>query len=396
MQSLMRPVAVVAVLILTGSRSDADELKYLPVDLSTGGSTAVVVGDVPLVHTTQFVAGDDSGNAASQAERVLGLVAGAIRAGGGDPARVVKLNVGVANAEVVEPVRKAIEKQYPEGKRPAVSFVVGKLSKPNALVAIDAVAPVAGTVDGVKVVRDQKGLPASVAANSAVLPAGRRVYISGQAEKGDTPAEATRKTLASLRATLKWLGLSDSHVVQCKSFLTPMSAAGAVTKEFAAHFGEGKVPPLVFVEWDSALPIEIELIAAAPSIGAEPVPPVEFLTPPGMKESPVYSRLTRVKSSRFIYTGGLVSAGPGNGEAQVTSTFERLRESLKGVGGDFNHLVKATYYVSDEDASGALNKLRPRYYDPRRPPAASKAKVAGTGFQGRTLILDMIAVPAGR
>jgi enamine deaminase RidA (YjgF/YER057c/UK114 family) len=149
----------------------------------------------------------------------------------------------------------------------------------------------------------------------------------------------------------------------------------------------------VFVEWDSTLPIEIELIAAAPG-GKKAADPVEYLTPPGMTASPVYCRVARVTAERYLYTGGLVSAKPGTGAEQVAGTFERLRGVLTDAGSDFNHLVKATYYVSDEDASAALNKLRPQFYDPKRPPAASKAKVAGTGVKERSLILDMIAVPA--
>ena len=48
--------------------------------------------------------------------------------------------------------------------------------------------------------------------------------------------------------------------------------------------------------------------------------------------------------------------------------------------------------VADE-ASKALNELRPRYYDPRTPPAASKAVVKDVGLEGRTITLDMIAAP---
>jgi len=58
------------------------------------------------------------------------------------------------------------------------------------------------------------------------------------------------------------------------------------------------------------------------------------------------------------------------------------------------NLAKATYYVSTDATSKALNVLRPNYYDPKRPPAASKALVPGVGREGRTLTLDMIAVPA--
>jgi len=76
----------------------------------------------------------------------------------------------------------------------------------------------------------------------------------------------------------------------------------------------------------------------------------------------------------------------------VRDLFEQLREVLAATGSDLRHLAKATYYVTDEDASDALNKLRPEYYDPARPPAASKATVHGVGAADRTVSMDMIAV----
>ena len=57
------------------------------------------------------------------------------------------------------------------------------------------------------------------------------------------------------------------------------------------------------------------------------------------------------------------------------------------------HLVKATYYVSDDDAARWIDRLRPRVYDPLRPPAASKIMVHGVGMPQRTMTMDMIAVP---
>ncbi|MCA9099021.1 MAG: hypothetical protein KDA36_11565, partial [Planctomycetaceae bacterium] len=61
-------------------------------------------------------------------------------------------------------------------------------------------------------------------------------------------------------------------------------------------------------------------------------------------------------------------------------------------GSDLKHLVKATYYCSHDSTSGALNAVRPDYYDPARPPAASKAIVPGVGHPERRITLDMIAV----
>ena len=69
-----------------------------------------------------------------------------------------------------------------------------------------------------------------------------------------------------------------------------------------------------------------------------------------------------------------------------------LKQLLDRTGSDLRHLVKATYYVSDDVADRKLNEIRPEFYDPRRPPSASKARVPGVGLAGKSITLDMIAV----
>jgi hypothetical protein len=81
---------------------------------------------------------------------------------------------------------------------------------------------------------------------------------------------------------------------------------------------------------------------------------------------------------------------------QAQQPFERLKKLLAKTGSDLTHLAKATYYVTDDEVSQALNQIRPKYYDPARPPAASKAVVAGTGRPGQRFVMDMIAVPSSR
>ena len=57
------------------------------------------------------------------------------------------------------------------------------------------------------------------------------------------------------------------------------------------------------------------------------------------------------------------------------------------------HLVKATYYVNDDDLNKWHNTVRPDYFSPRRPPAASKASVSGVGRAGHGIAMDFIVVP---
>ncbi|HEX4132322.1 MAG TPA: RidA family protein [Pirellulales bacterium] len=124
-------------------------------------------------------------------------------------------------------------------------------------------------------------------------------------------------------------------------------------------------------------------------------PPLEYLTPPGMKPSPVFSRVVRVNDPRTIYLSGIYADDPkAEPKEQVRQIFRKMAKVLEAAGSDMRHLVKATYYVTNEEISKALNDVRPEFYDPERPPAASKAMVRGVGRAGHSVVIDMIAVPA--
>jgi enamine deaminase RidA (YjgF/YER057c/UK114 family) len=368
-----------AALALLAALAAADSpVRSVRPDDATGSAAAVVVGAVPLVHTEQMLPGpgfDD--DIPAQFVTVFLRLNATLRVAGSSLDRAVKINFYVADLASVTAVQAALAGKFKGPHKPAVSFVQTPLPG-GAAVAADAVAV------GKRVDR---------APDFAVLPAGSRVYVAGQAEKGKTLAEATRATLDSLRRSLAGMKLGDEHVVQAKAFLNPMAKVGEVRKAFADFYGAGKVPPLVFVEWGSANSIEIELIAASPLPRDKTADVLEFLTPAGMTTPTVYSRVCRVHAPETVYVSGLYSRQAGDGAAQVTDIFEQFRGLLGETGSDFRHLVKATYYVSDDDASKKLNELRPRYYDPRRPPAASKAPVAGVGRAGRSITIDMIAVP---
>jgi enamine deaminase RidA (YjgF/YER057c/UK114 family) len=374
--------------------------------LSPGQSAAVVVDDVPLVHTAQLLpisegpgtatagsatAGTTAagtviaGDASAQIARVYERLEQVLQSVGSSSAHIVKLNVYVANTAVATAVREDLAKRFSTAP-PAVCFVQTTLPLAGAMVALDAVAatrPGKAATDG----------------QAAITPAGPRVYVAGQAEKGDLRT-ATRKTLESLDATLKFLRVEWSDVAQVKSFVTPMASVQDADDETRRFFASRKaaVPPLVWVEWQSGLPIEIELVAAAgrgePPAAKDTRPPdVEFLTPPGMTTPTIYSRVTRTPAGPTIFISGLYGVPQSSGGEQVERIFAQLKTILANAGGDFETLAKATYYVSDNDASVKLNELRPRYYNPKRPPAASKAQVAGVALPGATITLDMIAVP---
>ena len=360
----------------------------------------MVVDDLPLAHTAQMFPIDPQGKLIdakkleAQAEQTFKNLGLALATVGSSFDRIVKLNLYIASAELARQTEDLVDNRLRNELRPAVSLVVTRLPVEGALIAADAVALVKNSQSPATSKKKQTKERFS---SAAVLPAGERIYISGQAEPGDLKT-ATRKTLESLRATLKFLGRSDVDIVELKAFVTPIASAEDVKQEMAAFFGDLPVPPYSLVEWESNLPIEIELVAAVgkPAAGAKGKQPdrIEYLTPPGMTASPVFSRLARVAPGPIIYIGGLYGGSGASGAGQVEAIFQELTETLEATGSDLNHLAKATYYVSNDEASRALNDLRPKHYDPKRPPAASKAVVRGVGQPGETVTLDMIAVPA--
>ncbi|MYB54597.1 MAG: RidA family protein, partial [Acidobacteriia bacterium] len=110
----------------------------------------------------------------------------------------------------------------------------------------------------------------------------------------------------------------------------------------------------------------------------------------------VFSRIAQVFQPASIYVSTLNGRGSGSAEQQIRAMFADLAGILGQAGSDLDHLAKATYYVSDDSTSAALNQIRPEFYDPKSPPAASKASVRGTAVADRSLAVDMIAVPSER
>lgn len=374
-----------------------DHLHALPrlvQTITTGTADAVVVDDVALVQTTQLVPVPriDGKKPDEQIQALLKQLQRQLRLVRSDLEKVVRLHVYATSQDVVPVIHEALARTYPGTKKPALTVVVGTPVEEGVQVSLDAVAlsGLPGKSGTATMVVPEKR-SRDVEAPLAVLPAGPAYYISGQAERGKTLAESTQKTLHSLDATLRGLGRSKEDIVQVKAFVHPMKQIADVRKEIRAYFGELRMPPVSLVEWTFADSIEIELVVAGAPGKEKAADAVDFLTPEGMKPSPVFSRVARINRGKRLYTSGITGIGT-DGAAQVKNAYAQLNGILKRHSSDMRHLVKATYYVSTDDASKQLNVLRPNYYDPKRPPAASKAPVRGVGRADSGLTLDLIAV----
>lgn len=372
-------------------------IEYLPLDAPPGMSQAVIVEGMPLVHTRQLFAVDrenkiaDAGSVDKQIEQVLANLDAVLKDAGSGPDKLVRLNVYALSADTVASLREQLSKRLPKGVRPAITSILTPMAQRQAMVAVDAVAGTTDTGKTVTLKRCEAAGGDRQCADAAVLPRGGVAYLSGQPDEGAITTSAVDRSMTGLMRTLGNMKLSPEHVVQVKIFLRPVTSSAEVLREIQKFFPKQMTPPVVFVEWLAAMPIEIEMIAQAP-LPEKPTGNVRFFTPPEVRPSNTFSKAAVVQTERQIYLSGIYASAPSRGEPQADDVFWQLQRLLAKTGSDLRHMAKATYYVSDDDAARWVDRSRPKFLDPDRPPAASKVMIHGMGQRQRTMTVDMIAV----
>src|SRR5262249_2168244 len=151
----------------------------------------------------------------------------------------------------------------------------------------------------------------------------------------------------SLTATLKHCGRTNADIVQLKCFFQPMQSVAEVRDEISRYFEAAEAPPVVFVEWKAASPpIEIELVAWGGPANNSAKDALEFITPPGMTVSPLYSRVARINRGATIFIGDIASARKESPDKELQAAFFELGNvlatgdrALLNFGSDFDHLV---------------------------------------------------------
>jgi enamine deaminase RidA (YjgF/YER057c/UK114 family) len=341
----------------------------------------VKVGDASLVWTGQVVGAQLNADGRTQAEAALDGLGRLLPVFGSELGKVARLTAYVADEAAVAAVQAAVDARFSKGPV-AFTLVRTPLATKGAVVAFEAVA-VGGALDKTAVTKG----------GAAVMPAGEKVFISGQAEKGTDLASAVKATMAGLQRSVTHLGLKWADVVQVKAFIRPFGEQASAVKEIEACFAEGKAPPIVTMEWQSDLFAEIELVIAT---GAQPATaggPLNYAWLPWLPKSPRYSSMCQVAAGTpLIFIGGL-RGDDGDSREQMKTAYARLGSTLFEAGTGFRSLVKATYYLGDAKARTALGDIRDVYYDPARPPAASALNMASLGRAPSTVMIDLIAVP---
>jgi enamine deaminase RidA (YjgF/YER057c/UK114 family) len=378
------------------TKNSADpSVQYMAMDAPAGSSRAVVVQGVPLVHTRQLLPEDrdgkivGEGSVDKQIEQLLANIDAVLTDAGSSMSKLVRLNVHALSPATVSRFQQMLAKRLDPSVRPAITSILTAMPHRGALVAADALA--AGSDKGPAVVRQRcKAVGGDKdCADAAVMPRGGVAYFSGRPDEGGLTTSAVTKSMTALMKMLEQVKLSPTDVVQLKVFLKPASAADDVMGELKKFFPGQMVPPVLFIEWLTTIPVEIEMVARLPADKKAASSLVHY-NPPDCVSFPSFSRIALVYTDRQIYIGGLF--GEGKGEEEGLDLFAKLGNVLSKAGSDVQHMAKASYYATDDLSARFFDKARSKFLDPRCPPAASKVNVHGVGQAGRTMTLDMIAV----
>lgn len=376
------------------AQDSAAPASYFQDEQALFGSAAVRVRRGHLVHSGSVTARKLSGDLSKDFSSALDELANFMPTRDFDGElreTLVKLHVCVdPKVYSAAAIASVMKERWPDGDAPATTVVMASAGEDvvvDAVWQVEPMNPEQATVGWVKAFDEQ--FPAST---GVLSPARDIIHVSGRAASGEL-TEAASGTMVELFDVLKGLGGERTDVVQVKAFIQPIDWLDEAEQAIAASFDGVDLPPIVFVEWTSpSRATEIELIATAPE-KKDNSESTSYYTPPADKASPVYSRVGRIHGGEVIFIGGITGTDGDTGVSEVATLYGGLKRISAATGTDLRHFVKATYYVSGNEASTALNTLRPNYYDPERPPAASKVLVPGVGQADRGILIDMVAAP---
>ncbi|MEZ6047555.1 MAG: RidA family protein [Planctomycetaceae bacterium] len=370
----------------------AEKLEVFRLNQDSPGADAVVVHDQALIHSGMILPTDEEGHVtadtfAAQLSQLGNNLEQLIKSTGSDLQDVVSLRYYVSEAKHLELMRT-----FKLNGNVAITLAVTPLPDSAAQVGAEVVFCSEKTYHQVYC------LPSPIkGARLTVLPRGRAVYISGQLEKGEGTIETARLTMEGLHKTLEHIGLDDSHVVYIRTFVDPISKVDEVDEVIHSFYPKQARPSVTHVEWKTTDSIEIEMIAYAPEEieieGADQAESVQHFWLPWLTISPVYCRWTLINSPDRIYISEQLGMNSDTHEAEIHEIFGRIKEILAGTGSDLNSLAKATYFTTNAEVSKPFGEIRPEYYDPQHPPAASLARIEAIALEGKSIAIDMIAAP---
>ena len=145
-------------------------------------------------------------------------------------------------------------------------------------------------------------------------------------------------------------------------------------------------------------------VAAGAAQAQTPAPNLRFSNPPGMTKPAAYSHVVEVSGPhRIVYlagqTGVDASGKVAQGfRAQAVQVMENIKTALASVGGDFDHIVKLTSYLTDLEANAdVFREVRASYFPNKAAlPASTLLQISRLASPSYLLEVEAVAILAPR
>jgi enamine deaminase RidA (YjgF/YER057c/UK114 family) len=122
-------------------------------------------------------------------------------------------------------------------------------------------------------------------------------------------------------------------------------------------------------EFVAAVTVAAAVGTAGAAQAQTPANPLRYSNPDGMTKPTAYSQVVEVNGlHRIIFIAGQTGVDAGGKpaqdfRAQATQVFENIKTALNSVGGDFEHVVKITTYLTDiEQNADAYREVRASFF----------------------------------
>jgi enamine deaminase RidA (YjgF/YER057c/UK114 family) len=122
-------------------------------------------------------------------------------------------------------------------------------------------------------------------------------------------------------------------------------------------------------EFVAAVTVAAAVGTAGAAQAQTPVNPLRYSNPEGMTKPTAYSQVVEVNGPhRIIFIAGQTGVDAGGKAAQgfrsqAMQVFENIKTALNSVGGDFEHVVKITTYLTDiEQNADAYREVRASFF----------------------------------
>jgi enamine deaminase RidA (YjgF/YER057c/UK114 family) len=122
-------------------------------------------------------------------------------------------------------------------------------------------------------------------------------------------------------------------------------------------------------EFVAAVTVAAAVGTAGAAQAQTPANPLRYSNPDGMTKPTAYSQVVEVNGPhRIIFIAGQTAVDAGGKaaqgfRAQATQVFENIKTALNSVGGDFEHVVKITTYLTDiEQNAEAYREVRASFF----------------------------------